>query len=103
MRRAAKTDANASAIDAVLIAAGASVAKTDAVGSGFPDRVVGFGDKNFLLEYKDGKKYPSQRKLTSQQVKWHEAWKGQVTIVHTPKEALEVIFGLRILKIKADI
>ena len=44
MRRAAKTDANASAIDAVLIAAGASVAKTDAVGSGFPDRVVGFGD-----------------------------------------------------------
>lgn len=105
MRRAAKTDANAAAIDAVLLAAGATIARTDGIGAhtpGFPDRVVGFGGRNYLLEYKDGSKPPSRQKLNARQQAWHAEWRGQVAVVTTGKEALEVIWGLRILRIKRD-
>jgi hypothetical protein len=91
MIHAAKSDANAKVIDAALLALGATVAKTDGVGSGFPDRVVGFRGMNFLLEYKDGAKPPSKRKLNQYQKKWHEAWAGQVAVVNNPAEAVRVI------------
>ena len=52
MLRAARTDANAREIDKALVKLGATIAKTDSAGSGFPDRVIGFRGKNFLLEYK---------------------------------------------------
>jgi hypothetical protein len=91
MREAAKVDANAKAIDAALLALGATVAKTDGVGSGFPDRVIGFRGMNFLLEYKDGAKPPSKRRLNPHQEKWHKAWVGQVAVVNNPDEAVTAI------------
>jgi|TARA_R110000824_G_scaffold21078_6_gene78892 hypothetical protein len=94
MVRAAKTDANAKAIDIALYIHGATVAKTDSVGSGFPDRVVGFHGKNFLLEYKDGSKPLSRRRLNDHQQRWHKAWTGQVDVVSNAKEALEVVCGV---------
>jgi len=101
-RLAAKTDANAKEIDKALLALGASVAKTDGVGGGFPDRVVGFNGKNYLIEYKDGSKPPSKQRLNEQQRRWHDKWQGQVVVVRNPREALEVVLGLRILKMKSD-
>ena len=92
--RAAKTDANAHVIDMALYLHGATVAKTDSVGSGFPDRVVGFHGKNFLLEYKDGAKSPSKRKLNEYQQRWHRAWTGQVAVVSNAEEALEIVCGV---------
>jgi hypothetical protein len=93
MFRAAKTDANASEIDKALILRGATVAKTDSAGSGFPDRVIGFKGKNYLLEYKDGSNPPSKRRMNMAQEQWHASWAGQVDVVKNPEEAVKVVFG----------
>lgn len=90
-RQRAKVDANQSDIVKVLRAHGASVAPTHQVGKGFPDLVVGYKGRNYLLELKDGNKSPSQRKLTPDEVAWHDDWRGTVHIVNNIDEALRVI------------
>ena len=91
-RQAAKADANAKDIDRELESRGASVAKTDGVGVGFPDRVIGLNGRNFLLEYKDGKKPLSKQRLNEYQQQWHKRWKGQVAVVTSPEQAVKVVF-----------
>lgn len=91
MRRAAKVDANQAEIVAALRAVGASVQPLHAVGSGVPDLLIGWRGKNLLFEVKDGSKPQSDRKLTPDQVTWHEAWRGQVCVVKSVQEALEAI------------
>ncbi len=90
-RLGAKTDANAKEIDSALTGIGCSLAKTDGSGKGFPDRVVGFEGVNILLEYKDGNKPPSKRKLNDYQERWHGNWKGQVAVVMNPNEAVQIV------------
>lgn len=91
MRRAARTDAVQAEIVAALRAVGASVWVTSAVGGGFPDLVIGFRGQSFLLEVKDGAKPPSARRLTPDEQAWHAAWRGQVAVVCSVAEALEVV------------
>lgn len=74
--RAAKIDANHEQVVSALRAAGASVQSLAGVGKGVPDLLVGFQGKTLLMEIKDGKKTPSERRLTEDQVKWHGAWRG---------------------------
>lgn len=90
--RAAKIDENQPEIVKALRNIGASVQSLAAVGTGVPDLLVGFRGTNFLLEIKDGKKPPSQRKLTEDQVKWHQAWMGKpVCVVESTNDALKAI------------
>ena len=91
MRRAAKIDRNQPEIVAALIAAGCSVHSLAAVGSGMPDLLVGRQGANFLLEVKDSAKPPSARKLTPDQVEWHAAYRGRVTVVHSIAEAFHAV------------
>jgi hypothetical protein len=45
------------------------------------------------MEIKDGRKPPSDRKLTEDQIVWHTSWKGVVflvTSVHDAIDALEI-------------
>lgn len=90
-RRAARVDANQKIIVKALRQSGATVEHLHAVGSGCPDILVGYRGSNYLMEIKDGKKPPSGRKLTPDQVEWHGAWRGQVAIVKSVTEALSVI------------
>jgi len=46
------------------------------VGKGVPDLLVGFQGKTLLMEIKDGRKTPSERRLSEDQVRWHGAWRG---------------------------
>lgn len=57
-----RIDANQSEIVAALRACGCTVAITSDVGGGFPDLVVGYQGRNFLLEIKTpgGKLTPDQ-------------------------------------------
>ncbi len=87
-RRAAKVDANQSAIVTALRKAGASVTPTHAAGSGFPDLVVGYRGQNYLLEVKDGSKPPSGRQLTPDQRDWHRDWRGQKAVVCNIRQAM---------------
>lgn len=76
MRRAARIDANQEQVVSALRAAGATVQSLAGVGVGVPDLLVGYQGKTLLLEVKDGKKPPSERRLTEDQLKWHGAWRG---------------------------
>ena len=76
MRRAARTDSNHEEIVKALRAVGATVQSLAAVGHGVPDLLVGYQGKTILMEVKDGKKSPSKRELTEDQVKWIDSWTG---------------------------
>ena len=89
MRRAARTDANQTAIVEALRKCGASVQSLAAVGKGVPDLLVGLRSRNYLLEVKDGSKPPSARKLTPDQEQWHLKWAGQVLTVTSAEDALK--------------
>ena len=91
MRRAARVDANQNEIVDALRNVGASGAITSMVGSGFPDLVIGFRGLNYLIEIKDGSKFPSQRKLTDDEQEWHDLWRGTVFVANDINEALSII------------
>ena len=55
------------------------------------DLIVGYRGVNYLLEVKDPSKPPSARKLTDAEVKFHEGWQGQIAVVETFDDCLEVI------------
>jgi Holliday junction resolvase len=74
--RAARIDANHEQVVSALRAAGASVQSLAGVGKGVPDLLVGFQGKTLLMEIKDGRKTPSERRLSEDQVRWHGAWRG---------------------------
>lgn len=96
MRRAAKIDANQTQVVEALRAAGATVQSLAAVGKGLPDLLVGFQGQTLLMEVKDGRKPPSQRQLTEDQLKWHGAWRGgPVAIVDGPDAALRMLGVLK--------
>ena len=90
MRRAARIDDNQNSIVSKLRQIGCSVAITSAVGKGFPDIVVGYKGRNFMFEIKDGSKPPSSRKLTKDEQKWHDEWRGNVHVVECFEDCLEV-------------
>ena len=92
--RAAKVDENQSEIVAALRAMGATVQPLHTVGKGCPDLLIGWRGFNYLVEVKDGKKSPSQRKLTDDQVEWHGGWKGQVAVAKSVDEAFVAVGGI---------
>lgn len=95
MRRIARTDANQKPIVEGLREIGASVAITSQLGTGFPDIVVGYKGRNYLIEIKDGDKPPSQRKLTEDEVDFENKWRGQYAIAESLADAY-VIIGARV-------
>ena len=62
-----------------------------AVGDGCPDVLCGYHGRNVLLEVKDGRKAPSARKLTPAEQEFHASWRGEVHVVTTIDEALQII------------
>lgn len=90
MRRAAKVDRNQAEIVEIFEDYGFSVQRAQAMGSGFPDLILGYGGRNYLVEVKDWQKKPSERKLNDLQREWHAAWKGQVCVVETAIEAIKL-------------
>jgi len=64
----------------------ATVFDASGAGRGFPDLVVGWKGKNFLIELKDPDKPPSRRKLTPAQENMHLQWQGQIAICHSAAE-----------------
>jgi hypothetical protein len=84
----AKTDTNQKEIVAALRKIGASVESLHRVGGGVPDLLVGYRGENYLMEVKDGQKPPSERRLNTDQVEWHDKWRGQRCVVLSPESAI---------------
>ena len=94
MRRA-RIDANQPEIVKALRWAGATVAMTHMVGSGFPDIVVGLNGKTVLMEIKDGSLPPSRRRLTPDETAFHDNWLGSVYVVESVDDAFRVLDTMR--------
>jgi Holliday junction resolvase len=73
--RAHRHDLNQSAIVRVLRDAGATVVITADIGGGFPDLVVGWRGKTYLVEVKN------LTQLSEKQLEFIERWRGGPVIV----------------------
>lgn len=86
MRRAAKVDVNQTEIVNYLRSVGASVAITSTIGKGFPDLVVGWKGRNYLVEVKQAK-----GKLTEDQFTFATHWKGQIAVVRSVIDVCDLL------------
>lgn len=77
-----------------------SVESLAKVANGMPDICVGFAGQNFLFEIKyletktargNLKKAPQPEALTKAEVEWHQSWRGQVAVVTSARQVVEVI------------
>ena len=68
-----------------------SVFSTHMVGKGFPDIVIGYKGLNYLVEIKDGKKSKSQKKLTDDEISFHELWKGQIIVAENINDIMRML------------
>jgi hypothetical protein len=89
--RARRVDANQTPIVDALRAIGCTVQSLAMVGQGVPDLLVGINGRNFLMEVKNEDQPPSKQSLTTDELLWHNEWKGKVAIVRNVKEALAAI------------
>ncbi len=86
---AKKVDTNQKEIANALRRIGCTVYITSELGKGFPDLTVGYAGNNYLLEVKAR---PNEG-LTYRETVFHETWRGQVAIVTSVQEAIELVRG----------
>lgn len=84
-----RIDANQVEVIHALRKVGAKVQSLADIGQGCADILAYFRGTLYLLECKDGRKAPSERRLTPAQVAWHREW--PVHVVTSVEEALAVI------------
>lgn len=72
---------------------GVTVALTHRLGKGFPDAVIGFNGRNYLAEIKDPSLPPSKRKLTPDEQKFFDEWTGQISVIETIDDVIQLING----------
>ena len=94
LRKRGRVDGNHGEIVSTLRKWGVSVQSLADIGGGCPDLLCSRAGVNYLLEIKDETQAPSKKKLTPDEKKWHAAWAGQVAVVETPHQALNVVFGV---------
>jgi hypothetical protein len=93
-RRAARIDANHTAIVRALRDIGASVESLASQGRGCPDVLCGYRGVNTLIEIKNPNVDKSHQQLTTHERKWHDEWRGTVVIVWTVDDALRAVGAL---------
>ena len=84
-------DENEPQIVEALEAIGCTVVRIDVLG----DLLVGRGSKNIVLEVKSHNNNPNT-KHAKEQKEMREAWKGQITVVENPMQAIHVITQLTV-------
>ncbi len=94
MAYAKRTDSNQTELVKLARKMGASVWITSSLGNGAPDFVLGVRGINLLVECKDGEKSPSQRKLTPCEQLFHLSWNGQIAIISSTDELVQLINGI---------
>jgi len=90
-RRNSKVDGNHKSIVKDLEKLNGVSVKSVAQIKKFLDIVVGYDGNNYLFEIKNPEYPPSARKLTPDEKKFHESWKGQADVVLTTQEILNKI------------
>lgn len=84
-----RRDTTHKAIVQALRAVGATVADTADLGGDFPDLVVGFRGKTWLMEVKGPK-----GRLSEGQAAFQAAWRGgPYVVVRSPQEAIDTLYA----------
>jgi len=86
-RRAYSQDSNAKDLDEAAEAVGATILALDGLGAGVPDRLLGFGGKCYLVEYK----CPGASSLRRSQRDFRDWWRGHWAVVETQEELFAVL------------
>jgi Holliday junction resolvase len=94
MRKIARVDSNHAEVVEFLRKQGAIVRSLANLGGGVPDLLVSYNKILFLIEVKDGKKAPSQRKLTKDEADFFEQFDSHCFIVCNLDEALDLLKGM---------
>jgi hypothetical protein len=95
VRVRARKDSNHVEIVKAFRDMGVSVYDTAQLGGGFPDIAIGIGKVNVLIEIKDGAKPPSARKLSADELTFHDEWQGWVEIVCSVDDVVNLVNRLR--------
>ena len=90
MRRAARADANQPEIVKAIRDLGATWQHTHTIG-GALDGIIGYYGIDQRVEIKDGKKTTSERKLTNDEQKVFDLWKGRKPVVIESVDDVEKI------------
>lgn len=89
-----RTDKNQKQIEKVLKQLGASVKSTSQLGNGFPDLIIGYKGKTYLVEIKGENSYG--KTLRESQIKFKNSWKGSpIIILRTTNDAIEFINNIK--------
>jgi hypothetical protein len=91
MRVRARKDSNHTEVVKAFRDLGASVLDTAQLGNGAGDIIVGLHNHNVMVEIKDGAKPPSARKLTPDEVQFHDEWKGWIEIVYSIDDVVSIV------------
>lgn len=87
-----RVDANQVEIVTAFRQMGARVQVLSNVGKGFPDLLICVRGRLALVELKDGAKSASRRKLTPDEVRWHEEWQeAPVFVIESIEEAVALL------------
>jgi hypothetical protein len=95
MRKRARTDENHTEIAHVFRQLGCSVVSLAPLGNGCGDLLVGVNGINLLVEVKDGSQPPSRRRLTRDEKVFHELWGGQICVIESLTDAVDLIKATR--------
>jgi hypothetical protein len=97
-RYARRTDDNQGEVVKALRAAGVKVdPRLSRIGDGMLDLLCGYRGVFSVVEVKDGRKSPSERRLTEAEEKWIKEWAGfPVYVVKSGPEAVLKVTGKRI-------
>lgn len=95
-RTAARVDANHAEVVQALRDIGCSVLSLAQIGKGCPDILVARHSMAgaLLMEIKDGRKPPSARKLTNDELKFHGSWQGPLAVVDSVESAIRAVVSL---------
>ncbi len=100
MKKYGRVDANQRNIVNGLRNIGATVHVTSSLGNGFVDIVVGYRGFNFLFEIKDKEKPLSKKRLTENEKRFFETWRGQCNKIESVEDAILIMetFISKVLK-----
>lgn len=91
MRLKGRVDANQGKLVEIARKMGVSVHITSGLGKGFPDCIMGFRGRNYMVEFKDGSKVPSKQKLTRDELFFHQTWSGKIHVITNEQELMEML------------
>ena len=89
--RYGRTDDNQREIVTTAQSMGCTVFSLASMGDGCPDLIIGCSGANLLVEVKDGNKPPSAQKLTKDQIKFHDMWRGKIYVITSSQSMIDLV------------